>query len=169
MSGAAACGPGVGVCVSDDVPKRRTRVTCARPHAVSIIAAVQKMALVRLLLGAVAVTHGLRLPLAAPPAAAAAVAACLFCSTPTLAAEPPTAITAPKPAQPTTDADATLVRGTVNGKDAVLATDAEAKELRAAAQDLSMPSVPTNSDLGRLLAGEGPSGASVQSPRAHSN
>ena len=52
----------------------------------------------------------------------------------------------------------------------VVATEEQAKELRAAAEKLELPDVPANSDLGKLLAGEGfPASTSVQSPRAHSN
>ena len=96
-------------------------------------------------------------PLAAEPPPFELTAALLAADAPTAAA---LALTAPS--SPDSD-DARRVEGSVR---AIVATAAEAKELKQAADKLSLPSVPTDSDLGKLLSGEFVPPGAAQSPRA---
>ena len=88
---------------------------------------------------------------------AAKLVPCSIDEAPTAAA---LALTAPS--SPDSD-DARRVEGSVR---AIVATAAEAKELKQAADKLSLPSVPTDSDLGKLLSGEFVPPGAAQSPRA---
>ena len=117
--------------------------------------------------------HQTTMRLLAKPIAGAIAGLVVLSSSP-LAAEPPPLSLPPAllsmpaspsdPASSLSDDDARRVEGSLR---AVLATEAEAKELRAKAQSLAVPSVPTDSDLGRLLSGENKPAGSSQSPRAH--
>ena len=113
---------------------------------------------------------GLRLPTPSPAAIGGALAACVVCASspvPSLLAAEPATPPVPTAESSRMDNDPRRVDGNVK---MVVATPEEAEKLRAAAEKLELPDVPVNSDLGKLLAGEGfPGSNSVQSPRAHSN
>ena len=123
----------------------------------------------------------MRVPVSVTSAVATSLAACLICSVPTTplafapyplpalavdAVEQPRAATSAPTDASSAASQEQRVQGSVNGARAVVATEAEVKALRSEAQSLTLPPVPADSDLGKLLSGEAtlPSNG-VQAPR----